>query len=379
MSRTVRLILLAAVLAALMPGAAAAQTVLLSTPYPAITADPGGTARFTLNVVTDEPVRVDLAATAPPEWEARFRGAGAIVQAVYSDGVEPAQAELEVDVPVAATPGTYDLAVEASGGATTVQLPLSVTIESAEQGSVELAAQFPALRGSADAEFRFDLTLRNDTNEERTFSLEAIAPQGWLATAQPAGEEQAATAVVAAGSTSRIEVSVEAPRGTPAGPYPVVVRATGGPQPVEAELVVEITGSFAMELTTQDQRLNTNVTVGQPSTLTLLVANVGTAPLRDVRLTATAPRDWETAFEPEAIDEIPAGEQRQVVLTIQPASNAVAGDYAVTVDAASGNTAETIDLRATVQASPVWGMVGLALLAIVAIGLLLVFRRYGRR
>jgi uncharacterized repeat protein (TIGR01451 family) len=381
MSRLVRLILFGGLLVALLPSAAIAQTPLsVTTPYPAITADPGGTASFELSISTEQPARVDLAVDqVPPEWTARFRGGGSIISAVFSDTVEPAEATLELDIPADAQPGEYDVSVRASGAATTVTLALTVTIESASQGSVELEAQYPALRGTADADFRFDLTLRNDTNEERTFSLEAVAPQGWIATARPAGEAQAATAVVAAGSTTRVQVTVSAPRAAPAGQYPIFVRASGGPQPAEVALAVEITGSYAMSLSTQDQRLNTTVTVGQPSTLTLVLTNTGTAPLENVRLTATPPRDWEATFEPATVAAIPAGGEETIVLSLNPSGNAIAGDYAVTVSATTDEAASEIDLRATVQASPLWGMVGLALLAAVGVGLLLVFRRYGRR
>jgi uncharacterized membrane protein len=40
---------------------------------------------------------------------------------------------------------------------------------------------------------------------------------------------------------------------------------------------------------------------------------------------------------------------------------------------------ETIQLRTTVETSSIWGFVGIALIALVLIGLFLVFRRYGRR
>jgi uncharacterized membrane protein len=38
-----------------------------------------------------------------------------------------------------------------------------------------------------------------------------------------------------------------------------------------------------------------------------------------------------------------------------------------------------VDIRTTVQTSPLWGFIGLGLIALVIIGLGWVFRRYGRR
>jgi uncharacterized membrane protein len=67
--------------------------------------------------------------------------------------------------------------------------------------------------------------------------------------------------------------------------------------------------------------------------------------------------------------------------TITPASNAISGDYIVTLTARADQvtTPETIQLRTTVETSSIWGFVGIALIVIVLIGLFLVFQRYGRR
>ena len=68
-------------------------------------------------------------------------------------------------------------------------------------------------------------------------------------------------------------------------------------------------------------------------------------------------------------------------MTITPASNAIAGDYIVTLTGRADDVtdSETIQLRTTVETSSIWGFVGIALIALVLIGLFLVFRRYGRR
>ena len=60
------------------------------------------------------------------------------------------------------------------------------------------------------------------------------------------------------------------------------VRALGGPEPVETELGIEITGSYAMTMSTEDQRLSANVTVGSTTTVNVVVANTGSAPLEAV-------------------------------------------------------------------------------------------------
>jgi len=64
---------------------------------------------------------------------------------------------------------------------------------------------------------------------------------------------------------------------------------------------------------------------------------------------------------------------------IPPSSNAVAGDYQITLSASNTDANESIDVRVTVETSPIWGIVGILLVVATIGGLVLVFRRYGRR
>jgi uncharacterized membrane protein len=111
------------------------------------------------------------------------------------------------------------------------------------------------------------------------------------------------------------------------------------------------------------------------------VQNTGTAPLTNVAMTATPPRTWEVTFDQETIPVIEAGASVQVVATITPTSNAVAGDYVLTIsaDATEAGASDDIDVRTTVETSPVGYLIGIAILILVAVGLFFVFQRYGRR
>jgi len=51
----------------------------------------------------------------------------------------------------------------------------------------------------------------------------------------------------------------------------------------------------------------------------------------------------------------------------------------VTLTAGSGTATDSIQVRTTVETSQIWGYVGLGLIVLVVIGLLLVFRQFGRR
>lgn len=356
--------------------------VELSTPYPSVVVDPGGSATFEVTVSSDVPQRIDLSVTSAPDgWTTRLRGAGYTVAAVQTtdDRAAPATATLEVTVPDDAGPGNYPVVLEGRGPSGSAQLAVDITVEEVEPGAVTFEAQFPVVRGAATTSFAFDLTLANGTNQPITFSLEAEGPEGWRVSAQPSGETQAATATIDAGSSSNVHVTAQAPAGTTAGSYAVAVRAVGAPEPVATELTIEVTGSYSMAIGTEDGRLNAEVTVGATSELPIVVTNSGDAPLTDITVSATPPSGWTVDFDTPTIAELPPGEQLTVTASLHPADNAIAGDYIVTFTARSADARDEVEIRTAVQTSPLGGLLGLGILALVAVGLLIVFRRYGRR
>jgi uncharacterized membrane protein len=350
------------------------------TAFPSIVADPGEEAVFPLTVDSPEPERVDLAlGDAPEGFEPTFRGGGSIVRSVYTGGDVAPDLELSVAIPDDAQPGDHRVVVTATAESGSVELPIDIVVADLSAGDVTLIAEFPALRGDSEAAFSFDLDLANETSQDIDFSLEGQGPEGWLVEVQPSSQAQAATTQVAAGDSESIQASVTAPFQAAAGVYPILVRATGGDREAVAELAVEITGSFAMELTTIDGRLNTSVAAGSSTQFPMILANNGSAPLSAVTFNASPPRDWEVTFTPEEVPTVPAGETVDIVATITPAGNAVAGDYVVTIDASSEDADDEIAVRTTVETSTIWGIVGIALIGLVLLGLAIVFRRFGRR
>ncbi|HET7676219.1 MAG TPA: NEW3 domain-containing protein [Candidatus Limnocylindrales bacterium] len=385
MSKSVRR--LAAASLALLLTAPAALPVLaaglsITTPYPSVSVEPGGSTQFPLTITTDSPERVDVSVSrAPQGWKTTFKGGGFTVNAVYTGGDKPPTLDLEVEVPADAAAQTYEVVVTAKGPSGAATLPLGLTVSDVAGGQVTLTTQFPAQRGDADATFEFDLRLSNETLQEARFSLETAGPEGWKVDARPASDAQATTAVVGAGDETNVTVKVDPPNDVAAGTYPVAVRAVGGGKTAVAELQVEITGNYAMAIETPDQRLNARAVAGSASELTLRLRNDGTAPLTAVSLTATPPSGWKVTFAPETVEQIAPGETAEVKATIVPSGQAVAGDYVVTINgrAAEASATDSVEIRTTVETSPLWGLVGLLLIGGVLLGLGWVFRRYGRR
>jgi uncharacterized membrane protein len=244
-----------------------------------------------------------------------------------------------------------------------------------------MTTEFPTLTGPADSTFSFSLTLRNDTAEDLTFALTATGPTGWIVSARPTSEDQAASATVEAGASETIRVEAEPLATTAAGTYPIVVAANAGERSAETQLTVEVTGNFAMTLTTPDGRLNANGNAGGAISRPILLVNDGTAPLTGVRPTATAPSGWTVTFDPEVIDVIPPEQEIEVASTIVPSGSAIAGDYVITYRASNSDSSASANenIRVTIETSLTWILVGVALILVTLAGLGWVFARYGRR
>jgi uncharacterized membrane protein len=358
--------------------------VELATPYAGVSVEPGSTASFDLVLTSDAERRVAFQVTAVPDgWTAEIRGGGFIVDSVLiGDGDEP-ELTLDVDVPDAATDGTYRVTVRADGGGAAVDtLDVDLRVAVAAAGSVTLTTANPVLRDDADATYPFSLTLENDTPRELTFAFSATSPAaGWVVTARPSSQSQAASIVVAAGATTAVSVTADPPDGVEARTYDITVTASAGDQSAEATVQVEIVGQVELAFDTLDGRLSTNANAGSQKDLSVVLTNNGSAPITGVGLRGTGPTDWQITFEPETVDVQPGAEAGQTVVAhITPSGSAIAGDYQVTLTASTADgVSETIDLRVTVDTSGLWGLIGLGLVAVTLVGLLWVFQRYGRR
>lgn len=377
----------------------AAVGLTISTPYPSVTVDPGGTATFDLTITTLVPERVDLSVTTNPGegWTTRLRGGGSTISAVYTTAsatsdaspapaAPTASATLEVTVPVDVAAGAYNVVLQGKSAAgVTETLSLDMTVEELGLGSVTMSTQNPVQRGRAGGSLTFNVVLKNDTNQETSFTLDAQGPADWDITAEPSGSTSATTFVVAAGASTGVTVKADSPDTVPAGQYPITVTALGGPEPASIDLGVEITGSYSLSLDTADQRLNANVVVGADAPINLVVKNTGSSDLTDVSLTATPPNGWTVTFTPDKITTLAANNADgvPVVATLHASNTAVAGDYDLTIKASSttqGTSAsDSVEIRTTVETSPLWGFVGVALIVLVVVGLFFVFRQYGRR
>ncbi len=111
----------------------------------------------------------------------------------------------------------------------------------------------------------------------------------------------------------------------------------------------------------------------------LVLHNSGTAPARDVALSASPPAGWKVTFEPKQIPEIPVDGDQKVNALVTPAPKALAGDYMVTMRASGSGQSQSADYRISVTTSTLWGMAGVGVIGAALLVLVGAVGRFGRR
>lgn len=375
----------ALMLSALAPIAAADGGLEVTTPYPAVAVAPGSEVSFDLTVTSTRIANVGLELSGVPEgWTANLHGGGFVIDGVSAGPDVEATARLDVSVPADAAATTQAIEVTASGGGARDVLPISIRVNAEAAGDITMTTDTPTLTGAANDTFPFALTVSNDTAQDVTVSATASVTDhpDWDVTAEISGGEQAASTVVEAGATTTINVTATPPANAAAGTYAVHVEVQAGERTLQGDFGVEITGSYAMTLSTPNDLLSASGSAGSATTIQLEIANTGTAPLEDITVTASqSPTDWTITFNPEGgvLEPIAPGETALVDATITPSGEAVAGDYVVSFSASGAEVDSDAEIRFTVETSPIWALVALLVIAAILGGLFYVFRTYGRR
>jgi uncharacterized membrane protein len=366
---------------ALAPTALAADALSLTTPFPAVSVSPGNRVSFNLDVKTSSAARVDLSISGlPSSWSATLHGGGFIITSVQTNGTDAVQVRLDVDVPSDAS-GTTHLIVSAQGNGAKAQTPLDITAETNASGEVKVDTDVASQKGSSDQTFTFSLTVTNNKDQDLTYSAAAgETPPGWTVETK-LGSAQAAAATVKAGGTAGLTVTVKAADNTAADTYPVQVVTTVGTEQFTTDLTVEITGSYSIAFS-PDQVFSTRGTAGSATEQTFTITNTGTAPVTNLKMSATQPTNWTVTFDPESVDSLAPNDSTTIKANITPAGDAIAGDYSISFKAAAAEASTGADagaFRFTVETSILGAIIGAVLIVAALGGLYWVFRRYGRR
>jgi uncharacterized membrane protein len=352
--------------------------VRLYSPYTRISVPPGKTISYSVKVINNSstirnvPVSLlDL----PRGWTYTLKSGSWDISRISVLPKSQQTLSLQVMVPLKVNKGSYVLKLRAAGFDV---LPLTVVVSQKGTYKTAFSTKQSNLEGAATSNFTFNATLRNETADTSLYALHSEAPPGWNVTFK-ASYKQVASVKVNANNTQSITINVKAPDQVAAGTYKIPVFASTGRTSAALELEVVITGSYAMELTTPNGLLSTHITAGDEKRIQLVVENTGSAALKKISMSFTAPENWDVTFDPKTIDVLPAGKTAQVFATIKADKDAIAGDYDTNLEAKTAETSSKAVFRVSVRTPMLWGWIGILIILVALGSVYYLFRKYGRR
>ena len=363
--------------------ASAPEGFWLTTPYPELAIRPGEKESIPLTLRNSNlpPQRASIEVSGiPADWKWKLEGGGREVAAAIVATNDTERLTLQITAPAADNGKSYPIKVMAHAAGQDVALPISVKISKTAAGGVKLSPELPALRGTAKTTFSYKVKVSNDSSQNALYNLSADVPQGFQASfKQGYGSTEITGLPVKAGSSANLTVEVKPPHSAAVGRYPIAVKVSDSNNSAKTDLSLEVTGQPEISVTGPQDRLSGQAVAGKDSSFNFTVANTGSAPVNDLKLTASPPHGWKVTYAPDKIATLAPDAKQDVNVTIRPSERAIAGDYMVNLTARSGGASDTAQFRVTVNTSTVWGMAGLGVIAAAVVILGMAIMRYGRR
>jgi uncharacterized membrane protein len=330
----------------------------------------------------------------PDNWKAKIEKYGDVITGVFVPAGESKTLTFsadEKDEDDKLTIGEYQFEVvvstedkkltqTATANITVKEQEKKKTEEGQEQKAIRITTSYPVLRGASDSEFEFSIDIYNETDKDDMFSLRAEKPKGWDVSFKPSYENKYIGSLQIKSNLSQsIDVEISPAPRAEIGEHPIKVFAKSSEGEAEIELKVVLTGTHKVTCRTLNGILSLTARKGKEANISMYVINEGSSPEREISFTSFKPENWEVSFDPEKVEGLEAGDMKQVEVTINPAPEALVGDYSVAVNARSDEASADIEFRITVKAATTWGWIGVVIIVVVIGGLAIAFKRLGRR
>lgn len=374
------------------PVSAAESGIDMSTEYSGVTVKAGGTISFSLDFASLDGEGHDIALSVesmPDEWSGYFKGGSNEVTRVHINGsgdeeassITSGLATFSLTVPDEATEGTYTVELKADAGSgDTDVLELEISVNEQEAGQSTFSSEYPEQEGASGTVFSFDTTIVNNRSTAQSYALSAQTPEGWQVKFTPSGESTNVVSVeVEAGSSLGMTITVTPTEMVEKGEYTIPVSAISSEDSLSEELAVNITGTYDVQLSTSDGRLSCDAYANKGTNITLTVTNNGNVDLENLNLQSSVSTGWDVEFSESTIELLEAGASKEITATVTPSDNVITGDYVAVLSISNDLTSDSAEFRVTVKTTTTWGIVAIAIIVVLVLGLAGIFKKYGRR
>jgi uncharacterized membrane protein len=310
-------------------------------------------------------------------WTTHFEYNGKTINQIYVAENDRKTVDLVVETSYSSPINTYAITANADS----YSLGLSVTITSVNS-SVSVSAQVSTVIGSIGGSADYTLSLKNVESQDNDYKLSIVGlPDGWYYKFKESAQSTSELAeVIVPGSATKSLILEITPLITATeGDYPfTAVVTTPDGNNITTALVLRLKGSVSMAAASDTYSYDAKP--GVSFTIPVYVTNNGKGQaLTDAHLSVSAPSGWTVTASPDQYNSIKAGETQAFTITVVPPANIVAGDYEVDVNVVSDQQSTTKTYRITVATSSIIPYIGGAIVLVIIGGLVLMYRKYGRR
>ncbi len=355
-----------------------ADSLTLYTPYTLISVSPGNSVSYSIDLINNSSkVRNENISITniPKSWNYSLTAGSYNIGELATLPKEKKSMSLKVDVPYTVRKGKYTFYVKAGENVT---LPLTINVSSAGSSITELTCDQLNREGTSSSTFTYNAVLKNETVVTQQYALMANAPRGWTVAIKP-NSQQATSTEVQANGTKNISYEIKPPSTVAAGTYKIPVRAVSGSTSAGLEFEIVITGTYEMSLNTPSGLLSAHITAGNEKKVELVVKNSGSADLENVTLSAANPTNWQVTFDKKKIEKIAPGQTESIYATITADKKALPGDYVINITAKTPEANSSISFRVSVNTPITAGLIGVFVIILALLGILYLFRKFGRR
>jgi uncharacterized membrane protein len=357
--------------------------IKLKTTYLSISDELGSKVSLPLSVTNLGEVdkQVTLEADVPNSWSISFKASSNMdVKTLLMESGSTEQLTMELEAPDSATVGNYKVIVKALdvNGALLDTLSVDINLR-VGTSDIEVISSFSEVSVKAGESITFPLAIWNKGDADSlTLLTVPVLPENWDASF--ISDDLAISSIrIPSGESESIQLVVNPPNSVVSGTYNLVavIESADGVQH-QTNFTITVLGSYqlAMDLST----LYTSGTIGGTISYTAKVTNQGETAITTLYMQAETPSGWDATITPTQVDTLSPRSSTTFTVTVSIPSNAVAGDYLVTMQALSDQlSSDSSDVRITAQASNTWGYVGIFIALLAVIGAVLLFRRFKRR
>lgn len=362
------------------------RSTKLSTPFPKI--EITGTQKVEVKIkITNEgeiDEIFDLSIKGPETWEPIIKSENYIIKSIYLEKNESKELDFQATPPPNEQSGSYTFELLATSEDKLLEVSSKIHIELigiTAPSEILMSTTFPSLEGTSTQQYEFRVTMRNSGSENRIVGFSALHPNEWRMIYNPIYEDRIINSLeFKAGESRDIMVTVIPSPDAEPGNYNITLFGTSGDLQGQINFNINLIGTHELYVTTSDGLLSFDSLQGKNSQIIITLENIGTAPLENVHFISSKPPGWEVNFEPNSIPIINPNTIYEVRANIIPPSDAIPGDYVLTLTSKVDPwISEPLHFRTTVRGSVSWGFVGLAIIIVIAISIIVIFRRVGRR